>query len=73
VCISAAELSTVIPPDCSCFCFSGSFVVRSGEIRFHDCPPSFVTKRNWAPMYSFPFSRRDTWIGVFQFQRSFSR
>jgi hypothetical protein len=50
VCISAAELSTVIPPDCSCFCFSGSFVVRSGEIRCHDCPPSLVAKRNWDPM-----------------------
>src|SRR5580765_4273932 len=35
VCISALELSTVTPPDCSCFCFSGSFVVRSGEMRSH--------------------------------------
>src|SRR5437660_4567931 len=38
VCISAEELSTVMPPDCSCFCFSGSFVVKSGEMRSHVCP-----------------------------------
>ena len=38
VCISADELSTVTPPDCSCFCLSGSFVVRSGEMRSHVCP-----------------------------------
>src|SRR5438477_10110159 len=38
VCISADELSTVTPPDCSCFCFCGSFVVRSGEMRSHVCP-----------------------------------
>jgi hypothetical protein len=35
VCISAAELSTVMPPDSSCFCFSGSFV--SGREK---CAPS---------------------------------
>jgi hypothetical protein len=38
VCISAAELSTVMPPDSSCFCFCGSFVVRSGEILSQVCP-----------------------------------
>ena len=38
VCISAEELSTVTPPDCSCFCFSGSLVVRSGEMRSHVSP-----------------------------------
>ena len=38
VCISADELSTVTPPDCSCFCFSGSLVVRSGETRSHVWP-----------------------------------
>src|SRR6516165_2825773 len=36
--ISAAELSTVMPPDSSCFCFSGSLVVRSGEMRSQDWP-----------------------------------
>src|SRR6476469_2155775 len=35
VCISADEVSTVIPPDCSCFCFSASLVVRSDEMRSH--------------------------------------
>src|SRR3954469_20267815 len=40
VCISADELSTVIPPDSSCFCFAGSFVERSGEMRLHVCPKS---------------------------------
>ena len=30
---SAVELSRVSPPDSSCFCFAGSLVVRSGEIR----------------------------------------
>src|SRR5213595_3819312 len=50
VCISAEELSTVIPPDCSCFCFSGSFVVRSGEIRSQLSPRSRDRKRNCDPM-----------------------
>src|SRR5262245_26142307 len=38
VCISAEELSTVMPPDCSCFCFSGSLVERSREMRSHVWP-----------------------------------
>src|SRR2546428_8811530 len=50
VCISAEELSTVTPPDCSCFCFSGSLVVRSGEMRSQLSPLSRERKRNWAPM-----------------------
>src|SRR3954453_23601535 len=49
VCISAEELSTVTPPDCSCFCFSGSFVVRSGEMRSHVWPWSFERNRNCEP------------------------
>src|SRR5436190_17121480 len=50
VCISADELSTVIPPDSSCFCFSGSLVVRSGEMRCQLSPRSRERKRNCAPM-----------------------
>src|SRR6185503_12687788 len=46
VCISADELSTVIPPDCSCFCFSASLVVRSDEMRSHVWPRSRERKRN---------------------------
>src|SRR5437899_399116 len=46
VCISADELSTVTPPDCSCFCFSGSFVVKSGEILSHFWPWSWERNRN---------------------------
>src|SRR4051812_34933092 len=38
VCVSALELSTVTPPDCSCCCFVVSFVVRSGEIFSHVWP-----------------------------------
>src|SRR3954453_2264837 len=49
VCISAEELSTVTPPDCSCFCFAGSFVVRSPEMRSHVWPWSFDLKRNCDP------------------------
>src|SRR6266699_3619456 len=49
VCISAEELSTVTPPDCSCFCFSGSLVVRSPDILFHVCPWSFDWNRNCDP------------------------
>src|SRR6266498_1408883 len=37
---SAAELSTVTPPDWNCLCFMGSSVVRSGEIFSHDSPLS---------------------------------
>src|SRR6266508_4760684 len=47
--ISAAELSTVTPPDSSCFCFSGSLVERSGEMRSHDCPLSRDRYRNCEP------------------------
>src|SRR6185295_12047579 len=54
VCISAAELSIVTPPDCSCFCFCGSFVVRSGEMRSHVWPWSRERKRNCEPMYTAP-------------------
>src|ERR1019366_9677838 len=50
VCISALELSTVTPPDCSCFCFSESFVLRSGEMRSHDWPWLRDRKRYCAPM-----------------------
>jgi hypothetical protein len=50
VCISALELSTVTPPDCSCRCLVESFVVRSGEVRCHVCPWSRYRKRNCAPM-----------------------
>ncbi len=50
VCISADELSTVMPPDCSCFCFSGSLLVRSGEMRSQVSPRSRERKRNCAPM-----------------------
>src|SRR5258706_16041562 len=32
VCISAEELSTVTPPECSCCCFIGLLVVKSGEM-----------------------------------------
>src|SRR5206468_7348295 len=46
VCISADELSTVMPPDSSCFCFSGSLVVRSGEMRSQVSPRFFERKRN---------------------------
>ncbi len=49
VCISADELSTVTPPDCSCFCFSGSFVVRSGEMRSQVSPRSLDRNKNCAP------------------------
>src|SRR3954464_4355909 len=50
VCISADELSTVTPPDCSCFCLSGSLVVRSGEMRSQLSPRSRDRNRNCAPM-----------------------
>src|SRR6266705_2033245 len=50
VCISAEELSTVMPPDSSCFCFSGSLVVRSGEILSQLCPWSRDRNKYWAPM-----------------------
>src|SRR6266566_3597138 len=40
VCSSAEELSTVTPPDSSCFCFSLSLVVRSGEMRSQVLPRS---------------------------------
>src|SRR6266571_1700603 len=50
VCISAEELSTVTPPDCSCFCFSGSLVVRSGEIRSQVWPWSRERNKNCAPI-----------------------
>jgi hypothetical protein len=46
---SAVELSMVSPPDSSCFCLAGSFVVRSGEIRSQLSPRSFERKRNCAP------------------------
>src|SRR6059036_3272674 len=55
VCISAEELSTVIPPDCSCFCFSGSFVVRSGEMRSQVSPRLRDRNRNCEPTYIVPF------------------
>ena len=45
---SAVELSMVSPPESICFCFAGSFVVRSGEIRSQLSPRSFERKRNWA-------------------------
>ena len=66
VCISADELSTVTPPDCSCFCFSGSLVVRSGEIRSQLCPLSPERKRNWAPRYTVPSEWWLAAMGVFQ-------
>src|SRR5690349_20443070 len=72
VCISADELSTVTPPDCSCFCFSGSLVVRSGEIRSQVWPKSRERNKNWAPIYIVPFSLGESAIGVFQLKRSFS-
>src|ERR1041385_6840118 len=50
VCISADELSTVMPPDSSCFCFCGSFVERSGEMRSQLSPWSRLRKRNCEPM-----------------------
>ena len=46
---SAVESSSVNPPDSCCFCFSGSLVVRSGEIRSHDSPLSRERNRNCAP------------------------
>src|ERR1022692_4416346 len=48
--ISATELSTFTPPDSSCFCFSGSLVVRSGEIRSQDWPWSRERNTNCAPI-----------------------
>src|SRR5205085_5660094 len=71
VCVSASELSTVTPPDSSCFCFSGSFVVRSGEMRSHDWPPLGDRYRYCEPRYSVVLSVGLTWIGVFQLKRSF--
>src|SRR5262245_50961464 len=50
VCISADELSTVMPPDCSCCCLVGSLVVRSGEIRSQLSPRSRERNRNCDPM-----------------------
>ena len=44
------ELSTDRPPDSCCFCFFGSLVVRSGEMRSQESPRSRERKRNWAPM-----------------------
>jgi hypothetical protein len=55
-----------MPPDSSCFCFSGSFVDRSGEMRSQLSPRS--RERN----YTVPFCVGDTAIGVFQLKRSFS-
>src|SRR5690348_6586868 len=49
-CISAYELSTVTPPDSSCFCCSGLLVVRSGEMRCQVLPWSLDLNRNCAPM-----------------------
>ena len=72
VCISADELSTVTPPDCSCFCFSGSFVDRSGEMRSHESPRSRERKRNCEPRYSVPLRVGLVAMGVFQLKRSFS-
>ncbi len=46
---SAVELSSVSPPDSSCFCFSGSLVVRSGEMRSHESPWSRERNRNCEP------------------------
>ena len=69
---SADELSTVMPPDSSCFCFSGSLVVRSGEIRCQVSPWSVERKRNCAPMYTTPFCVGLAAIGAFQLKRSFS-
>ena len=54
VCVSALELSTVTPPDCSCCCFVVSLVVRSGEMRSHVCPWLRERKRYCAPMYNVP-------------------
>src|SRR5258708_22668679 len=49
VCISAEELSTVMPPDSSCRCFSGSLVVRSGDMRSQVSPRALEPQTNCAP------------------------
>ncbi len=67
---SAVELSIVSPPDCACFCFSGSLVVRSGLIRSHVSPRSRVRYRYCAPRYNVPGTVALTWSGVFQLKRS---
>ena len=46
---SAAVTSIVSPPDSSCFCFSGSFVVRSGLMIVQLSPRSADLWRNWLP------------------------
>src|SRR3954471_19404407 len=66
---SAEELSTERPPDCCCFCFFGSLVVRSGEIFSQESPRSRERKRNCAPMYIVFGSFGLRWIGVFQLNR----
>src|SRR4249919_1046757 len=50
VCISAEELSTVMPPDSSCFCLFGSLLVRSGEMRSQVWPWLRLRNRNCEPM-----------------------
>ncbi len=46
---SAPVASRVSPPLSPARCFSGSFVVRSGEMISHVFPPSLVLCTNWLP------------------------
>src|SRR5688500_10169620 len=71
---SADVLSPVIPPLSSVFCFAGSLVLRSGEIRIQLRPSSVERYRYWLAMYKlykglpaedFFFDKPVT-IGVFQ-------
>ena len=48
--LGRAELSTVIPPDCSCRWRIGSLVDRSGEMRSQVTPWSRLRNRNCEPM-----------------------
>ena len=49
-----------------------SLVVRSGLIRSHDWPRSRLRWTNWLPTQVVPGSCRESVIGKFQCQRSFT-
>ncbi len=66
---SAVVLSSVRPPDCSCFSLAGSFVVRSPDRRRQVSPRSVERCTYCEPTYRRRPSPAPVTIGVFQLKR----